>query len=224
MITGAVFDVDGTLLDSMKIWEHAGEMYLSRLGIRSGPQLDRILYPLSIEEGAAYLREHYGLAQTEQEIAEGISETVKDFYCCQVKPKPGAIGFLEMLHARGIPMAAATSCDRQAVEGAFDRLGMSWFFRGIFTCAQAGAGKSRPDVYELALEALDGAKRGSTWVFEDAFFAARTAGEAGFPVVGVYDSYSASSQQRLIEAADYYMKDFSDFEGFLRQVVKSQRP
>lgn len=216
MITGAVFDVDGTLLESMEVWEHAGEMYLSRLGISSGTRLGRILYPMSIDEGAAYLREHYCPDQTVQEIIKGIGDTVKEFYYCQVKPKPGAIGFLKMLHARGIPMAVATSGDRQAVEGAFNRLEMSRFFRGIFTCAQAGAGKSRPDVYELALSALDGAKRESTWVFEDAFFAARTAKAAGFPVAGVYDRYSDSSRQRLIEAADYYMKDFSDSEGFLR--------
>lgn len=217
MITGAVFDVDGTLLDSMGIWERAGEMYLSRLGIESGPGLGRILYPMSMDEGAAYLRERYCLDQTVKEITAGVSETVRDFYFFQVNPKPGVIHFLKMLQARGIPMAIATSSDRQVVEGALDRLGMNRFFKGIFTCSQAGAGKSRPDVYELALKSLDGAKRESTWVFEDAFFAARTAGEAGFPVVGVYDPFSDSSQQRLMEASDYYMKDFHDFEGFIRQ-------
>lgn len=224
MITGAIFDVDGTLLDSMGIWEHAGEMYLSRLGIRGGPRLGRILYPMSMDEGAAYLREHYCLDQTVQEITKGVSDTVSDFYFFQVNPKPGAIGFLKMLQARGIPMSAATSGDRRVVEGAFNRLGIGRFFRGIFTCAQAGAGKSRPDVYELALESLDGADRGSTWVFEDAFFAARTAGEAGFPVVGVYDSYSDSSQRRLMEASDYYMKDFIDPEGFFRQAEERGGP
>lgn len=217
MITGAIFDVDGTLLDSMGIWEHAGEMYLSRLGIRGGPRLGRILYPMSMDEAAAYLREHYGLKQTVREITEGVSETVRDFYFYQVNPKPGVANFLKMLQARGIPMAIATSSDRQVVEGALDRLGMSRFFRGIFTCAQAGAGKSRPDVYELALESLEGARRESTWVFEDAFFAARTAGEAGFAVAGVYDSFSDSSQEKLMEAADYYMRDFRDFEGFFRK-------
>ena len=224
MMTGAIFDVDGTLLDSMGIWEHAGEMYLSRLGIRGEPRLGRILYPMSMEEGAAYLKEHYCLDQAVREITKGVSDTVRDFYFYQVNPKPGAMDFLKMLHARGIPMSIATSSDRQVVEAAFNRLGMNRFFRGIFTCAQAGAGKSRPDVYELALDSLGGADRGSTWVFEDAFFAARTAGAAGFPVAGLYDSYSDSSQQRLKEASAYYMPAFLAFEGFFNQAAASVRP
>lgn len=77
---GAIFDIDGTLLDSMSMWNHAGEWYLARLGIKAEPGLGRRLLPMSMEQAAGYMREQYCLTQTEAEIVSGVEETVSRYY------------------------------------------------------------------------------------------------------------------------------------------------
>lgn len=94
---GAIFDIDGTLLDSMSMWDHAGEWYLDRLGIKSEPGLGRRLLPMSMEQAAGYMREQYCLAQTEAEIVSGVEETVSRYYREEVLPKAGVPEFLTQL-------------------------------------------------------------------------------------------------------------------------------
>ena len=178
MIAGAIFDADGTLLDSMPIWDNAAALYLEGLGHVPEPGLGRILYPMSMAEGAEYLIARYGLTQSREEIVCGVSAAIEDFYFHRAQPKAGLEAFLRQLQERGIPMAVATSSDRRLVEAALKRLGLLPRFNGIFTCAQAGAGKSRPDVYHLANCSLGGPDPQTVWVFEDAFFAASTARSA----------------------------------------------
>ena len=108
-IRGVIFDVDGVLLDSMAIWEEAGARYLRSLGRDPGPDLGRILFPMTLREGAAYLKETYGLSEEPEEIEGGVLAVVRDFYLKEAPMKPGAREFLTELSRRGIPMAAATS-------------------------------------------------------------------------------------------------------------------
>ena len=79
-IKGAIFDADGTLLDSMKIWEDVGIRYLAGLGIKAPPELSNILYPMSLEESSKYLKEEYNLDKSIHEIKEGVLNIVSDFY------------------------------------------------------------------------------------------------------------------------------------------------
>ena len=94
---GAIFDIDGTLLDSMSMWDHAGEWYLARLGIKAEPGLGRRLLPMSMEQAARYMREQYCLAQTEAEIVSGVEETVSRYYRDEVLPKAG-VGAVSYTH------------------------------------------------------------------------------------------------------------------------------
>ena len=220
MIAGAIFDADGTLLDSMPIWDNAAALYLEGLGYVPEPGLGRILYPMSMAEGADYLIARYGLSQSREEIVCGVSAAIEDFYFHRAQPKAGLEAFLRQLQERGIPMAVATSRDRRLVEAALKRLGLLSRFKGIFTCAQAGAGKSRPDVYHLASRSLGGPKPQSVWVFEDALFAASTAGRAGYRVAVVRDPSADEDREQLEQLADYAMEDFTDFNGFYQQALK----
>ena len=113
---GAIFDIDGTLLDSMSMWDHAGEWYLARLGIKAEPGLGRRLLPMSMEQAAGYMREQYCLTQTEAEIVSGMEETVSRYYREEVLPKAGVPEFLTQLGKHGFVMAAATSSSRKEVE------------------------------------------------------------------------------------------------------------
>ena len=90
MIQGAIFDADGTLLDSMGMWDTVGERYLASLGVTARPGLRQILFPLSLSQCAAYLRESYGLSLSVDAIEVGINGSIRSFYCEQVVCKTGA--------------------------------------------------------------------------------------------------------------------------------------
>lgn len=212
---GAIFDIDGTLLDSMSMWDHAGEWYLAGRGIAAEPGLGRILLPMSMEQAAEFMRERYRLPQTVSEIVCGVEESVSRFYREEVLPKKGAEEFLVRMRRQGFRMTAATSSSRKEVEAALSRCGLLPFFEQIFTCTEIGAGKDRPDIYEKALSCMETDRR-RTWVFEDALHAAATAKKAGFLVAAVYDEASGADQEALKAISDCYIRDFNDFPAFLR--------
>ena len=145
MIRGAIFDLDGVLLDSMGIWEDLGARYLRAQGITPEPGLNAILFAMSMEQGAAYLKAHYPLPQSEAEIGDGIARMVADYYFYEVPAKPGAAALLAFLAERNIPMAAATSSPRTHVTQALRRLGLLPYLKGIspgFSLRQRSASAS----------------------------------------------------------------------------------
>lgn len=204
-IRAAIFDVDGTLLDSMPIWEDAGEKYLHTLGITARPGLGKVLFPMSMEEAAVYMREEYRLPCTAAEIVAGVAQTIDAFYREEVLLKDGAEGLLSSLASRGVKLAVATSGNRALCEAAFTRLGVRNYFSGIFTCSEVGAGKSRPDIFLRAAQFL-GSEPAETWVFEDALHAIETAKKAGFPVAAIYDKSNESQMDRIKEISDVYLE------------------
>jgi len=212
MIQGIIFDFDGTLFDSMFIWDAAGGNYLRSIGKEPTGDLQSILKPMSLNQSADYLREHYSIPLSAEEIMDGINRIVEDFYFYTVEPKPGVIAFLEELAAKGMRMCIATATNRYQVEAALVRCGLSHFFSGIFTCTEVGSGKDQPIIFRKAMEHL-GTDRSNTVVVEDAWHAIRTAKDDGFIVAAVYDSHE-SMQGSVREAADVYLMDYSDTESF----------
>ena len=212
MLKGAIFDFDGTLFDSMFIWDTAGEVYLRSIGIEPREDLQKVLKPMSLLQSAQYIRERYEISLTIEEIMNGVNRTVEDFYFHTVEPKPGVIGFLEELHRRNIKMCIATATDRYQVEAALQRCKMRHFFSEIFTCTEVGSGKDRPDIFRKAMEHLQTDRR-TTAVVEDAYHAVYTAKQDGFYVVGVHDSHE-SRQQELLHLADVYLSDYFDLTSF----------
>jgi len=208
MIRGAIFDFDGTLFDSMFIWDTAGETYLRSIGKEPAEDLQSALKPMSLYQSAAYIREHYDIPLSTEDIMDGINRTVEDFYFHTVEPKPGVIVLLEALSRRGVRMCIATATDRYQVEAALMRCGMRQYFSEIFTCTEVGSGKDQPLIFRKAMEQL-GTDRSNTVVVEDAWHAIRTAKDDGFLVAAVYDSHE-SMQSSIRETADIYLKDYSD--------------
>ena len=179
MIRGAIFDLDGVLLDSMGIWKDLGARYLRSLHIQPEPGLNEILFAMSMEQGAAYLKEHYPLPQSEAEIGEGIARMLEDYYFYEVPAKPGAAALLNFLAERGIPMAAATSSPRTHVTRALERLGLLPYLQAVFTTGEVGVSKHEPAIYHRAAERLGTAPE-ETLVFEDSLYALKTARAAGY--------------------------------------------
>ena len=208
MLTGAIFDFDGTLLDSMFIWDTIGEDYLRTLGKEPHEDLKETFMTLTLEEAAEYYREHYKVTLSVTEIVDSINAMVEGIYRTKVTLKPGVAEYLRLLKESGVKMCVATVTDRYLVEDTLERLGILHYFCGIFTCAEVGYGKDKPIIYQKALEHLGTAKE-ETFVFEDSLFALETAKTDGFPTVGVYDMHE-SRQEEMKRLADCYVRSFEE--------------
>ncbi|MBN7773102.1 HAD family hydrolase [Clostridium aminobutyricum] len=202
-IKGAIFDMDGTLLESMHIWETVGSDYLKNCGIEPAADLREQIKTLSLRDCAEYFYLQYGLDVPIEEIMSGINETIADFYAKEVWLKPGALQLLEKLAQRGVVMCIATATDRELVEAALKTTNIRHFFKEILTCTEVGAGKESPAIFEKALTVM-GVPKSETVVFEDALHAIQTAKKAGFKVIAVGDPFSEPDREEIIQIADYY--------------------
>ena len=212
----AIFDFDGTLFDSMFIWENAGEIYLRSLGKDAKPSMREELRTLSLYQSACYFKREYGLPFTESEIMDGINRTIEHFYIYEVLPKSGVVRFLEQMKDAEIPMCIATASDRYQIEAALSRCKMEHYFEAIFTCSEVGFGKDQPVIFQKAMEHFE-ADRSSVVVFEDAFHAIQTAKTDGFSVVAVFDN-SEKRQTEISSLADCYIADFEHTKEFWKFV------
>lgn len=212
MITGAIFDVDGTLLDSMSVWDTIGEDYLRSIGYIPRENLNETFQAMSLHQAARYYQTEYGVTLSISEIMDGVNRLLADFYRGEAQLKPGAGEFVRELSRRGVKLCIATATDRPLVEAALARCGVLGYFEDILTCTNLGRGKDEPLIYREALNRVGGERRPAV-VFEDALYAARTAKEDGFPVAAVYDSHE-KRQDELKTLADIYLTDFSDFDFF----------
>lgn len=210
MIKGVIFDVDGTLLDSMGIWVNAGRIYLEKLGIEVSSELSDILWEMTLNEAAVYLKKEYSLSFSVQEILEGIFDVVRDFYVNRAPLKEGAYELLQRLYSMNIPVTIATISDRSYLEPAFCRLDIMKYINHIFTGNEVGANKTEPDIYYAAASYM-GLKPSEIMVFEDACYAARTAKKAGFQVTGIFDELEAKNKEEMKRFTDQYIYDFDEF-------------
>ena len=209
-IRGAIFDVDGTLLDSMFIWDTIGETYLRSIGYEPREKLNEVFKNMSLFQAARYYRTEYGVTLSIDEIMNGVNAMLERYYRFEVPLKPGAAELLERLRQNGVKLCIATATDRHLVEAALDRCGVLSCFGEIFTCNEVGHGKDEPDIFEEALRFL-GTEKAETVVFDDALYAVRTAKEAGFPVAAVYDSHE-KAQDQIRMLADVYLEELTQLD------------
>ncbi len=215
MIKGAIFDVDGTLLDSMVMWRTFTSDIIRKYGGDPEDGVDEKVRYFSLRQTAEYLAENYIGVSADEGERICLTETM-DFYKNRAQMKPGAVEFLTMLHEKGVKMYIATATYRPLIQAALERAGVWSYFSGMITCSEAGAGKTKPDVFLKALEAL-GTEIPETWVFEDAYHAVQTAKKIGLSVHCVYDPTEADHVKELTALADIYSKDFTTakFENYL---------
>ena len=208
----AIFDFDGTLFDSMFIWDSVGEIYLRSLGKEPKQTMREDVRALSLYQSACYFKREYELPASAEEIMTGINQTIEHFYIHEVLPKPGVVDFLERMKKSEIPMCIATASDRYQIEAALSRCGMAHYFEAIFTCSEVGHGKDEPVIFRKAMEYF-GADRNNTILFEDAIHAIQTAKADGFTVAAVFDN-SEKRQAEIRDLADCYIADFEHTEEF----------
>ena len=212
-IEGAIFDLDGTLLDSMPVWDTLGYDYLRSKGVTPNPDLQQRLQTMSLEQAAQDFKNDYGITDSIQEILDAINGMIERFYVETVKLKPGVAEFLEKLSKYDVKMCVATASDRYLTEAALKKNNIDHFFSKIFTCSEIGSGKDSADVYIAALEHLKTSKK-KTVVFEDAYHAVLTAKKAGFTVAAVFDRAEQKNVDLIKAKADFYFESFYDLSRY----------
>lgn len=198
----AIFDMDGTLVDSMGYWTGLAVEYLAGLGIREIPaDLPGRLMSMTMAQGAALLIQTFGLAVDAQELVAQQNAVMAGHYRRDIPLKPGVRAYLGALRARGVSMCVASATAEPLVEACLTRLGIREFFQFVLSCESLGVSKERPDIFHLAARRL-GAEPGEVAVYEDALHAARTAKEAGYYLVAVYDESAQDRWEELQSLAD----------------------
>ena len=209
-LQSAIFDMDGTLIDSMPMWRNLLNDYLHAQGRMAKGNLWEEIRPLTLLDTAVYLREVYKLHQSEEQIVADIDKRIASFYQTQAKAKPGVEKFLSLLKMEGVWMYVATGTDRPLAEAGLRCAGLDGYFRGLVTCQETGKGKDKSaDIFERAMVRLHSNKK-DTSIFEDSLPAIRTAKAAGFRVAGVYDADCEADQDEIRAISDYYIRSFEE--------------
>ena len=192
-VKAAIFDMDGTLVDSLMLWDILSEAmakaYPEKVGTVISEEDNKAIRVLPLREGMQLLHDHYGIAGSGEELFQLETRVFADFYANKVELKPGVREFLEHLKNCGVRMCIASATDPTLVESALDHCGIRHYFDTVFSCGVLGKGKDTPDIYLMAMEYL-GEDLEHTWVFEDAFVAIKTATGIGMQTVGIYDKYN----------------------------------
>lgn len=180
----AIFDMDGTLVDSMIFWKHLASEYLHSKGIQDiSENILEQIKPITMSESAALFRAEFGLTG---DIEGEMNAMMDDHYRSDIPLKPGVFAYLRRLRERGVRMCVASATAEHLMAACLSRLGVLGCFEFLLSCESVGAGKNSPLVFLEAARQL-GADVGDIAVYEDALYAVRTAKNAGFHVVGVYD-------------------------------------
>ncbi|MFQ7102846.1 MAG: HAD family hydrolase [Anaerovoracaceae bacterium] len=208
-ISGAIFDMDGTLLDSTEMWQGAAGRYITSLMKTPEPDLGAKTKAMTLEELCAYLKSEYAIATTEEKIAKGFNTILREGYLSNVGIKEYVPILLEKFKQKSIAMCITTSTDKAIAEEILARLGIRDYFSQIVTCKEAGGGKEDPEVFLHAHDML-GTPKDETVVIEDGVLAIRGAKEAGFYVIAIADESEKENEPEIKQLADKYIESFKE--------------
>ena len=204
-----IFDLDGTLLDSMQAWKNIGRDFLLKKGITPPSNLRQKMKNLTIPQAAQYFISEFSLALSVDEMVKEIIALVADKYKYEVQLKPYAFEFLEKQKRLGTKMCILTASEPNYIHAALERLAILPFFEFIMTCSQVGLTKQNPQVFHMAMEKLNGTIE-DTMVVEDALYAIRSAKEAGFYVVGMEDETAMEDKLEIARLCNRYITSYKE--------------
>ncbi|MDF2872402.1 MAG: hypothetical protein K0R05_3977 [Anaerocolumna sp.] len=208
-VKAVLFDLDGTLVDSMWLWEDIDREYLSRFDITLPEELQDMIQGMSFSETAVYFKERFLIPHSLEEIKAEWNEMAWKKYAEEVPLKEGVLSVLKELKNRGISMGIATSNSKELVELVIGKLGVSEYFKSIRTSCEVAKGKPSPDIYQLVAKDLE-AEPAECLVFEDIIAGIMAGKSAGMKVCSVYDKKSEGDTKKKQELSDYYIHTFSE--------------
>lgn len=179
----SIFDVDGTILDSMEVWNTLASQYVQSLGMVPEKNLDEIVSDMSLEQSATYLKNHYKINKQEERIISEVLNFISDFYEYEVNLMPGFKEFISHYDSINV---IGTSCDEELVKIALNRLAVLNYFEDIITCSKVNKSKNDPDFYLACAQVLK-QRPEDIVVFEDADYCIDVARKVGFKVIKIKD-------------------------------------
>ena len=219
-IKGAIFDCDGTLVDSLGFWKYfyinIGDAYCNGVPFTPTATDDKAMRTMVMRDVANLMHKNYGIAQSAQALEKFSLALLEKYYVEVVELKPGVRELLEHLKKCGVRMCVASASEQYLVKLILTRHNIIDYFEDVIACSAVGAGKDKPDVF-FAAEKFLGTSHDSTWVFEDSPLAIETAKSAGFKVAAIYDQ-NTPYQERIKEISDEYVGEGESFTKLLPKI------
>ena len=204
----AIFDMDGTLVDSMAYWAHLTTEFLERKGVHTiSPDILERIKPMTMTDSAALFVQEYDLPGTAESVAAEMNAMMDEHYRKDIPLKSGVQEYLEVLRRKGVTMCVASATAEELMGACLSRLGVAQYFSFLLSCETVGIGKNRPDVYLESAKQL-GAEPAEIAVYEDALYAAETARQAGFYTIAVQDNSNQPHWKTLTALADEVISDW----------------
>ncbi|MBQ8803993.1 MAG: HAD family phosphatase [Tyzzerella sp.] len=218
-IDAIIFDIDGTLIDSMWVWVHIDDVFLEKYHLTEPEDFHEGMEGKSYSETAQYFLDIFPeLPHTREELEEEWHQMAFEIYTKEIKLKKGAYEFIKEMHKAGKRLGIATSNSRELAEGTLANNKVLEYLDTLWTSDEAMAGKPAPDVYLKAAESL-GVEPARCLVFEDVPNGIRAGKNAGMKVCAVDDPFSRPQEALKRELADYYIQDYDDIKNNTYEVL-----
>lgn len=219
-IKGAIFDMDGTIIDSLMFWDYLwhsiGEKYMGDAEFKPSEEVNKKVRTMVYCDAMAYFKDCYNLPVDTDEFISFASGGISEFYKNVAMVKPGADRLLASLKEKNIKLCLASATAMAEVKYALECHDLLKYFDLVLSCADIGVGKDKPDIYNKASCLMDLPKE-DICVFEDSYVALETAKKAGFQTVGIFDRYSFE-WERLKAASDIYLDEQKTFDQLIPMI------
>lgn len=193
---GFIFDCDGTLLDTMGVWNETEEALQNMANAPVTPEDLTSIRALPIEESAVLWHEKYGVGESPEDVLAIEDNMLLEFYRERVTALPGTHALLEKARELGIPCCVVTSSPKRYVEAGLAHCGLIDFFMEVCTTDALGMSKEEPGIFLHAMETMHSTPE-TTWGFDDATYAVGTMMRTGIRTVGAYDCNETGSFEEL---------------------------
>lgn len=218
-IEAIIFDIDGTLIDSMWIWTNIDDLFLKKYNLKQPEGFHEGMEGKSYSETAQYFLDLFpSLPHTREELEQEWYDMAYEIYTTQMELKKGAYEFILNMHKSGIKLGIATSNHRELAEGMLKHNHVFEYFDAIWTSGDVNAGKPNPAVYLRVAKDLK-ANPEKCLVFEDVPNGILAGKNAGMKVCAIEDAFSKPQEDKKRELADYYIQDYDDIKNNTYEVL-----
>lgn len=210
-IKGVIFDLDGTLIDSMWVWEAIDIEYLARYNVPFDKSYQKEINGMSFNEIAIYFRDVLGIPEDLENMKASWNNMAWYKYCNDIYPKKGVLDFLRYLKKNGIKTGIGTSNSLDLCNAVLEARDLMKYFDAVHTSNEVKTGKPAPDIYLLVAESI-GVKPEECIVFEDILQGILAGKNAGMRTCAVYDEYTVCPWETLVSEADYSIRSFEELD------------